>query len=178
MQRHAVLFLVFLAACSNGASCSCKLGGASRDKLVTLIKGFTASNGLPAKAVTCPDPLPEKSGDIFECQVELAVGTFPVTVTVKENNNVNVNWKEHMVGGDMLESLMVKSFADTADVTITAIECGDDQVLIARPDSRATCKVVQGMPGQVEAIHSGDGLKTHFTPATPPAEAPAPPPAP
>jgi hypothetical protein len=161
---YQVVLLSFVAACSvKGASCQCQLGGKDgidRKKIETAVREMAEASTLPVKSVRCPDKMPATDGSLFDCDVDLGVGTYPAEVAMKADYNANVHWKRPMMGGKALEGEMVR-IAKQSEPTLETIDCGT-QLLIMDEPRPISCKVVAGPPGRVEATASGETLHTAF----------------
>jgi len=168
-MKHQALVFGMLAACTGKVelySCSVSSGGGiDRAKLVQTVERLARDTATPARDVRCPTPR-WVVGQTFECEVDLASGTFAAVVEMEAEDRAQVSWKQPMIGGDRLERELAKLWIGDVDgVVVEQVDCGD-QLLVSGAEGRVLCAVDGSQPGKIEAWLDADrALNAQFAAA-------------
>jgi hypothetical protein len=80
--------------------------------------------GAQVRYVTCPGPRPLKTGDSFDCQVEIDQGTTTVTVTQADAyGRIEMKMPQHVLKVGEMERLIAENIRQNTGKTAT-LDCG------------------------------------------------------
>jgi len=92
----------------------------------------------PIQSVSCPEVDPIKTGKVIDCEATIKEGTFPVTVTFKdEKGNINIKLNR-LIALSKVEKLIQEKI----NVEATA-DCGGTVWVIKKAGESFTCKATE-----------------------------------
>jgi hypothetical protein len=98
--------------------------------------------GVPIKSVSCPNKEVLQPGKVFECKAQIAQGSFPIRITVKDaQGNLNFKTKQILLLPEA-ETQLQQSVKAHEKVDVKA-ECGDKIKLFQKVGEQFSCKLVK-----------------------------------
>lgn len=119
---------------------------ANKSEVTTAIEKALTSNlskqlGVPVKSVTCPSQEKLAAGLSFDCNAEIAEGTFPVNVTMKDTQGRFSLKTRQLVLLARVESLLQDAIKQQNKLDVKA-NCGDGKVkFFQKVGETFTCKL-------------------------------------
>lgn len=119
-------------------------------------RGFEERTGVAADLVSCPDRIPRKKGETFECTV-LVGGTTAMVVGTMTDNAGAFDWEpdRDVVDGDEIAAEIAAELGPDVQVTC-------ERVIFADPGDPFTCEAVEagGVTATVGVVIEEDGTVT------------------
>lgn len=119
-------------------------------------RGFEGRTGVAADLVSCPDQIPRKKGETFECTV-LVGGTTAMVVGTMTDNAGAFDWEpdRNVVDGDEIAAEIAAELGPDVQVTC-------EPVIFADPGDPFTCEAVEagGVTATVGVVIEEDGTVT------------------
>lgn len=119
-------------------------------------RGFEERTGVAADLVSCPDQIPRKKGETFECTV-LVGGTTAMVVGTMTDNAGAFDWEpdRNVVDGDEIAAEIAAELGPDVQVTC-------EPVIFADPGDPFTCEAVEagGVTATVGVVIEEDGTVT------------------
>ena len=140
MSIVGVSFITLSAWNVGSASAKTPATAAIEKAIVSTLSGKSPS---PIKAVNCPDLEKLEGGKTFDCTLTIAEGTFPATVTLKDDSGNFLVKTKNILVRSALENQLVARIKQDNKVDVKA-ECGSSKVrFFKKVGETFTCKLTQ-----------------------------------